>query len=676
MFDNCFRKEWLHSNLWPKWPDGTVLAVYDALFSEFESCYRSRARLLPAEREADRAFQAVCHRLPSLIPSLADLTHGERDVNPGRQPVIGTTCPRHDGVRFLQVLASALGMLMHLRTPNGGSRMDESRRRPRKRYTTYPNSPSLSRIVADYVLGKMVSRMLPRECRSAREADSCMRRALDFRLLDPSMESGQFLLQIAASLVTHIKKHSDGSGPSELRLVRAALQRLCEHVLWGVDRNPRAIHAVNALFEVLCTHLGVPKMRPRNLLVANSIESLAHGRLSGFDAVVNNPPWGERLGAADRKLIRELRAATHISDTYVAFTELGVASLRPGGVFALVLPSQFLGARNAAGLRELLLQSTVVDRLVVLPRHTFADAGVRGAVILGRKAGAGTRRARIAVTRYPPTPTLAEVGEAESFAVSFRDLARLGRRAWTPVVNRNGWRWQSQGFPALGDVARTATGVKLYGVGKGHPAQTEEARERRSFDSDRPLPGMVPAVRGRDVRDFTVRRASKYVRLGPWLADMGRHDRWLSSQRVFVRELCRRDGKLNAGLAPKGVVPLHGVLTVLPIRIDACVLIGILNSRLVAEYLRETACAFWKNDFQRVTLRELERLPVPAAAIRPPGPGQPRRHTPSFEKLMIAELREVSRILSVGTDMPERGPSARDRVEELVAELYGVEADA
>jgi hypothetical protein len=169
----------------------------------------------------------------------------------------------------------------------------------------------------------------------------------------------------------------------------------------------------------------------------------------------------------------------------------------------------------------------------------------------------------------------------------------------------------------LGDLAHILPGIQVYCRGKGLPRQTAEMVRRRSFTSGEPTAGALPAVSGRDVRAFEILEPREHVLFGPWLARPGTHARHLDSCRVFVRELCRRDGTLTAAIAPPGVLPLHGVLTVIPTGIDARLLVALLNSLAVAEYVRTHASSILKVDFQKITVGELRHMPIPAAAVTP-----------------------------------------------------------
>ena len=59
-------------------------------------------------------------------------------------------------------------------------------------------------------------------------------------------------------------------------------------------------------------------------------------------------------------------------------------------------------------------------------------------------------------------------------------------------------------------------------------------------------------------------------------------------------------------------IPLHGVVTVVPEHANLDVLLAILNSAALANWVRARVASFMKVDFQRITLAEVRSLPLPA----------------------------------------------------------------
>ncbi len=223
----------------------------------------------------------------------------------------------------------------------------------------------------------------------------------------------------------------------------------------------------------------------------------------------------------------------------------------------------------------------------------------------------------------------------------------------------------------LGSLAVVASGVQLYGEGKGYPPQTPEVVRLRPFSFSGPGAGTTPAIRGRDVQPFRVLDPKQYVRFGRWLARVGAHQAYRRESRIFVRELCRRDGRLSAAPARDGFVPLHGVLTVLPGRIDPRILVGILNSGTAAAYVRAHTASFSKVDFQRITVEELRQMPVPAAALDAATCIELGLGSQSTRHLALrSELIEVVEGLACEDARGPRAAGPLDRLEVVVAGLF------
>ncbi len=568
---------------------------------------------------------------------------------------------------WLQSLASLLGMLMHFSVDDQGTDHLVNHRRPKKLFSTYPNSPAVTMFVGDAVASYILKQPIPAICHRFSDAERYAERALAFRALDPSMESGQLLLDLAMAFIRRVHSTHLPSTKTARYLTRALLEKLCRDCLWGIDKNELATGAVALMFSLLGAEAGIASLVPANLFTANALECFNGERLPLFDAIVNNPPWGETLKPDERKRLRgRFSSIKHQSDTYVAFAELAIRSLRPEGAFALVLPSQVVATCNTSRLREMLLSEAGIDQLALLPRSAFAHATVRGLVLLGR-AHPALPPGHCHATVYPIVKRFDAIGPARSFTIPCSELQQAGESSWWPLLNTNGALRFRAATLALEQVALVASGVQLYRTGYGIPPQTSDVVRNRSFTFTAPLRGTLPAIQGRDVRDFHVRDPRQFIKFGEWLAHVGDHELLRLSTRIFVRELCRRDGKLTASVARDGFVPLHGVLTVVPKMIDAHALAGILNSAMAAKYVSGHTASFSKVDFQKITVSELRQMPIPIAALdarhrRALSLAPPTEEESSMRRRLAALARKLSRMK----------PENDSKVEELRLEMNAV----
>jgi hypothetical protein len=634
-----------------RWPDQplseyfrTLLQIYREILAESFAGVEPRKRLDGAYRVLCSEFRRVARLRPGRSVSSANPQTDRRD----KIGVLIQNLRERYKTDWLQAVASMFGMLMHFSLSKGASQNLVNRRRPKQPNASYPNSPPLARFLADRMLGELFTRPIPTNKVSIQRAYQYAERALTFRIIDPSMESGQLLLETARGVVDRVYRVHASSTKSAAYLCRALVERLCSHCLWGIDRNPEAIEAAQLVFALFSRSCGIGEMRPSNLLTADAL-TVSQERMGGsFDGVINNPPWGDPLRVSHRRVLRDrFKTFERQTDTYIAFAELALRWLRPGGVFALVLPSQMLATQSTSKLRDLFARAASCEEIIVLPRSAFAQATVRGAVIAGRRLPNRASRS-CKVTIYPIVKDLSTVSPVRTCKLAAKRIRDAGGNAWWPLVAGAGSSPAIGPCLSLSRLSRVLSGIKVYARGEGRPRQTAAVVRQRRFDLRAGDPKAQAAISGRDIQDFRLGRPVRHIKLGKWLAHQGEHALLRGSTRIFVRELCRRDGKLTAAIAQNGIVPLHGVLTLVPEAIDPHILTAILNSQSAARYVRNATASFSKVDFQKITVAELQRMPIPLAAIDarhrstvdlPPA----TKHELSFQQRLIAIAKVLAR---------------------------------
>ncbi|MEN3368110.1 MAG: hypothetical protein V7609_253 [Verrucomicrobiota bacterium] len=623
-------------------------------------------------RRSGSAYKAICEAFYDCAQTRPALDHLYTRSRPARDTEIlhlAQTLQGTYGADWLQACASLFGMLMHFSLSKGASQRLVNCRRPKQPNSSYPNSPALARLLASRILNQLFTRPIPRNKVSIQAAYRYAERALTFRIIDPSMESGQLLLEVAREVVDRVNRVHASSTKSAAYLTRALLERLYSHCLWGIDRNPEAIEAVQLVFVLFSRSCAIGEMWPSNLLTADAL-TVSQERIGGsFDGVINNPPWGDPLRVSERRILRDrFQTLERQTDTYIAFAELALRWLRPGGVFALVLPSQMLATQSTSKLRDLFSRAAVVEEIIVLPRSAFAQATVRGVVIAGRHLPTRASR-KCKITIYPIVKDLGTVGPVRTCNVAAKHIRSAGGKAWWPLVAG------AQSFPAAGSclslsrLSRVLSGIKVYARGEGHPRQTAVIVRERRFDLRAGDPKAQAAISGRDIQDFRLGRPGRHIKLGKWLAHQGEHALLRGSTRIFVRELCRRDGKLTAAVAQNGIVPLHGVLTLVPERIDPHILTAILNSSSAADYVRHATASFSKVDFQKITVVELQQMPIPLAGIDPEhryALGLP----PATATEILFQQRLIEIVKALSRERTTGNPEAVAEFEAIVQEMY------
>lgn len=141
-------------------------------------------------------------------------------------------------------------------------------------------------------------------------------------------------------------------------------------------------------------------------------------RASGFDLVIGNPPFLNRMerATAGREGAALLRARFPgamgpYADAASAFLALAHELAADGGRVSLVQPQSVLSARDALPLRRMLARSCTLEHIWSAPERVF-DAGVYACVLTLRKGG-GQRGAGVAMLRracgeaFAPLPPIA-----------------------------------------------------------------------------------------------------------------------------------------------------------------------------------------------------------------------------------------------------------------------------
>lgn len=143
-----------------------------------------------------------------------------------------------------------------------------------------------------------------------------------------------------------------GDGAFLRGIERTGLADDVEHVEAVEIVDSEARKAAKALKE-----LGLP-----GLAINDNVLRWSERDKKGFDLVLANPPYVrfQFISDADKQLARDISAnlgivGTSVSNLWIPVFLLSVASLRAGGVFSIILPTEFLTGISANAVRNWLL---------------------------------------------------------------------------------------------------------------------------------------------------------------------------------------------------------------------------------------------------------------------------------------------------------------------------------
>ncbi len=365
-------------------------------------------------------------------------------------------------------------------------------------------------------------------------------------VLDMSCGSGSFLLAAYQRIVDRLSANNS--------LAIGEKHRLLTRCIFGVDRDPRAVEIarLNLWLIGLNSRVSLPDLST-NILVGNSLldpavqgdsatlqlffgtdwqqrkpilwkndfpEQMAAG---GFDIIVGNPPYVRIQNMKDqlekRFYAEYFGAATGSFDLSVAFLEMALNLLKPGGVAGLIVSNALLKSNYAEHLRKRLIQDRVLRHVVdFTDQLVFRGVGAYTCLIFLQKPGPSSPKAT-SIFRLRSIPAL-QLRRSEENEVYDKQMVsgsvenrRLGSGPWVLVPDREQRLRDklAKGRPKLGELVRIFQGIKtgrdkafILHVTRSIPerglvmAHSELTNKEHSFE----LALMKPLIKGGHMRRF------------------------------------------------------------------------------------------------------------------------------------------------------------------------------
>lgn len=365
----------------------------------------------------------------------------------------------------------------------------------------------------------------------------------------------------------------------------------------------------------------------------------AAGELGRFDLIVSNPPYlrSIRLGESDEALRQKLRGryrATSFGewDLYAAFIEQSLEWLAPGGAAGLVVPSRWMTARFARGLRAELAERRAVRAVVdFASAQLFAEATTYSSLLF---LGAGADEIEVA-----------RLGDG-GWSLGRVTASELDGAPWRLAVGaeRESIERLERAGPRLGEIARivkgTGTNADRSYVFEDREPPVEPAMVRRCLRGRDVVAWGAATDRVRCLLPYTP--AGALIEPGELARRYPRARRYLESQRDILESrergrfagerfyqfgrpqnlelLCSGAAKVvipdvaresRALLDRSGALVLDSAYAVVPHRPeDAALILAVFNSPAPMMWLRATGVPL-RGGYRRMKTAYLLELPVP-----------------------------------------------------------------
>lgn len=310
-----------------------------------------------------------------------------------------------------------------------------------------------------------------------------------YRLLEPSIGHGDFLLAVAERLLTAYESHV---------LDRSGIVNDLSNTIRAVEVHRQSIQSTRAKLLGLLLGHGVSEDNARRLLEAWIIEGdfLLVELPQTFTHTVGNPPY-VRQELVPEVLMAEYRARYSTiydrADLYVPFIERCLTSLEPGGVLGFICADRWMKNKYGGPLRAMVAGqyhlAYYVDMVDTPAFHAEVTAYPAITIIRREKPGL-TRVAHRPRIDHSSLTKLAQAMRADNLPTSSGIVEVAG-------IAKNSEPWILQSFDQLAVVRRLeadfpileATGCKVgIGVATGADKVYIGPFESLDVESDRKLP--------------------------------------------------------------------------------------------------------------------------------------------------------------------------------------------
>ena len=326
------------------------------------------------------------------------------------------------------------------------------------------------------------------------------------------------------------------------------------------------------------------------------------GAGSGFDAVIGNPPWGQKGIRRDKRLAaylrKRFRSVAGIFDLFRPFVEQGVRLLRESGYFGMVLPDIVL-LKDYKETRRFILSNLALVNIDWWGK-AFKGAVIDAVTLVGQKRRAGPDHDVRVSVNDPGNPLLHMIPQRHFWANerhTFNLYLTPRKRAVLDSL---------ESYPRLGDFFEVHEGVHSGNV-------------RDALFVDRPADGSCrELIFGRDeIAPHLLRWQGRYIRLSEIptgdnserYANAGRPE-WYDREKLLVRRTGdyvlaavdreRRYASNNFFL----VFPKH------PCRLDLYGLCALLNAPFITWWFR-TIEPRTGRVFAELKIKHLRVFPLP-----------------------------------------------------------------
>lgn len=387
----------------------------------------------------------------------------------------------------------------------------------------------------------------------------------------------------------------------------------------------------------------------------------------GFDIVIGNPPYvfarnSEEKGMTDNfkeYYYSHFELAKYQINLYHLFVEQGNNILCCNGVFAYIIPNNWLTINTNAELRKYVLSNSNI-LITNFYKKVFESADVDSSILIYNK------------DTNAPYVTLSESIDKEDFKTIKTLPCSVLLKENDFVINIE--RYKNDSFADVmikiesntkqlsKEYADVKAGLQAYEVGKGTPPQTKEMKKSRIYHSlEKKDETYYKYIDGVDVKRYGLTwNSGEYLKYGRNLAAPRKWELF-STPRILVRQIPSKPPYcILACYTEETFLNDRNSMNIINIKCNPLCLLGILNSRAISFWFEHKFGKLQRGLFPQFKINELAAFPIPEVSLKQ-------------EALLV---RLVSKQLNRSDNSIEIDENQLDgQIDFLVYHLYGLTYD-
>jgi type I restriction-modification system DNA methylase subunit len=392
----------------------------------------------------------------------------------------------------------------------------------------------------------------------------------------------------------------------------------------------------------------------------------------GFDAVIENPPYGALLSKeAASYLLKRYHLQQYQIDTYFLFLEKSLGLMKTAGFLGMIIPNTWLLNLLTGKIRQYLFENTKIKNIVHYHKPVFHGATVDTEIVIFEKQK----------PKKDSQAGIIIVGKDGTTTEHYISQQRLIERKGKPInifekPELIGIADKIKKNQVLENFCIITQGTKPFQVGKGKPPQTKKTLQEKPFVAMQPLnPSFRPLLRGSLIQKYvTLWRSDYWISFGDWLAEPRYSANYDAPEKIVVRQT---GDSIVATLDRKQFIVRDNLYTMVQREhneTNLCYFLGILNSHLINWFYQTILNPEKGEALAQVKRGHLAQLPI--AMVNFLNPNEKQRHdqiVALVEQMLVLNKQLAEAKTPHDKTTIQRQIDATDhQIDQLVYELYGL----